>query len=106
MELIGGLYDRVEFIKPNNSIKDSDSKEGLKQNKLRNACSEFESFFIQEVLKSARKSIPEGGFFEKGNEEKTYNALMDQEMAKSMSKGRGIGIGEMLYQQLKLDEKK
>jgi len=108
MEIIGGFFDSVEHITKNKFIKENDDakdvKNDFKQKKLRNACAEFESFFIQEVLKSARKSIPENGFFEKKLESDTYKAMMDQELARCMAKGKGLGLGEMLYEQLLTDK--
>lgn len=48
-----------------------------------------------------RKTIPEGGLVEKSQGTKTFESMLDQEYAKSLSKAGGIGLAEVLANQLK-----
>ncbi len=48
-----------------------------------------------------RKTVPEGGLFEKDMASELYKEMMDMEIAKSSASGKGIGIGEAMYQQMK-----
>jgi len=68
--------------------------------KLRRACSEFESIFLHYILKSARRSLPENGLFDKTNESKIYQSMLDEQMALSIALGRGLGLGDLLYEAL------
>ena len=72
----------------------------LKDAKLRQACADFESIFIYFVLKSARKSIPENGLLESSHESKIYKSMLDEQMAQSVAKGGGMGLGQLLYEKL------
>jgi len=67
---------------------------------LKQACSEFESLFINEILKTARKSFPKNDFLGNSHGSDVYKSMMDMEVAKCLSKGNGMGVGELLYEQL------
>jgi len=70
-----------------------------KEKKLRESCEGFESIFIQKMWEQMRASIPESGFL-KGREEKFWQGMYDQELAKSMASAGGIGLADMMYDQL------
>lgn len=68
---------------------------------LKKACQELESVFLNMMLSTMRKSIPEGGLVEKSQATKTFESMLDEEYAKSLSKSGGIGLAEVLGKQLK-----
>lgn len=70
---------------------------------LKKVAQEFESIFVNIMLKSMRSA---NAVFEKdslmqSNESKMYRDMYDQQLALSLSKGRGLGIADALYKQLK-----
>jgi len=68
--------------------------------KLRKACTEFESLFINEILKFMRRTVPAtslGGF---GAGKDIYQTLFDQELSKNLAQRGGLRIGEMVYKQM------
>jgi flagellar protein FlgJ len=67
---------------------------------LREACAAFESIFIHYMLQSARKAIPEDGLFDNTHESRIYKSMMDEQMARAVARGRGVGLGALLYNQL------
>ena len=67
--------------------------------KLREACEGFESIFIQKMWQEMRNAVPKGGLFQ-GREEKFWQDMYDQELSKSMTKSGGIGLADMMYEQL------
>lgn len=71
------------------------------KNELKQACAEFESLFLNYLLKSMRASVPEGGFVEQGEESKMLKSMLDQKLADEISADGGLGLGEIIYQQLK-----
>ena len=77
------------------------SKELNKVNKdsdLKVVAEEFESLFVYQMLKSARKAkLSEGLFSNQGTE--TYESLLDQEYSKTLSKNHSFGIAEALLRQ-------
>ena len=70
--------------------------------KLRKVCADFESIFTYNLMKSMRKSIPDGGFLNKSSIRQNWEMIMDQKIADSISqKGQGLGLQAMLYNQMK-----
>ncbi len=74
---------------------------GNQKDKLKQACAEFESLFLNYLLKSMRASVPEGGFVEQGEESKMLKSMLDTKLADEISANGGLGLGEIIYQQLK-----
>tara|TARA_E500000331_G_C16980549_1_gene593347 strand:- start:114 stop:416 length:303 start_codon:yes stop_codon:yes gene_type:complete len=65
---------------------------------LKDVAQEFESLFVYQMLKSARKAkLSESLFSNQGSE--TYESLLDQEYAKTLSKNHNFGIAEALLRQ-------
>ncbi|EAR20215.1 flagellar assembly peptidoglycan hydrolase FlgJ [Nitrococcus mobilis] len=66
---------------------------------LRTVAKQFESLFVQSLLKSMRAATPGGSLFS-GHGVKQYRSLLDQQLASSIAQGRGIGLAAMLERQL------
>ena len=79
-----------------------DSAKNSKDNsELRDVAEQFESVFINMMLKTMRSTIPEGqGYIEKSNATQTYETMLDEEMSKNMAKGGGLGLSDMIYKSL------
>ena len=67
---------------------------------MRDVCRQMESLFIHHLLKEMRATIPKSGFISGGRAEEIYTSMMDAEMAINISNRGGIGLSEMLLQQL------
>ena len=67
---------------------------------LRRACQEFEAVFTTYLLKSMRKTIPRTESMDGGLREDIYTAMMDEEVARAVAKGPGIGLAAAIYRQL------
>ncbi len=67
---------------------------------LRKSSQEFEALLLMEMLKSMRKSVPEGDLFEKDTSTEIFRDMLDSETAKAASRGKGLGIGDAMYKQL------
>ena len=72
-----------------------------KDEKLRQACEGFESIFIQKMWEQMRSSVPKEGYLH-SREEEMYQSMFDQEFSKKMASAGGIGLGDMLYEQLSM----
>ena len=64
---------------------------------LKAACKDCEAIFVNMLLKEMRKSVPTS---DTSFAESTYTELLDEEIANNLSKGKGIGIADMMYKQL------
>lgn len=68
---------------------------------LRQSTQEFEALYINEMFKAMRKTIPESGLIEKGMSEDIYQEMLDMERARTASEGKGIGLGNAMFEQLR-----
>lgn len=76
--------------------------EAQKEKKLREACEGFESIFIQKMWQQMRATLPKTNMLQ-GKEEQYWQSMYDQELAKDMTKAGGIGLADMMYDQLSRD---
>ena len=74
--------------------------------RLREASNEFEAIFIQQMLKTMRKTSLESDFIKKSEGEKIFRSMLDEQYAIISAKSGSLGLGEMIYQQLKSNLKK
>jgi flagellar protein FlgJ len=90
------------MIEANAAIHNSATEStDIRQARLRNVCSEFESVFITYMLKSMRTAATEDGLLGNSNESKIIRSMFDENLAIGMSKGKGMGLGKMLFESLK-----
>lgn len=73
--------------------------------KLKEATQEFESVFIGMMLSQMRNSVMKSDFFKKSQEEDVWNSMMDQELAKTWARNEGVGLANLLFQQLRQSPK-
>ena len=70
------------------------------QDKLLEACNDFESIFVKYMMQQMRETIPENGLFGQSQAEKIYTGMLDDEVSKSVSHGRGLGLAKAMYEQI------
>jgi len=68
---------------------------------LKAAAQQFESVFLNMMLKSMREATPQDGMFE-SEQTKMFTGMLDQQLAQSMS-SRGVGLADMMVKQLSLN---
>lgn len=73
---------------------------GRDPQQLKAAAQQFEAVFIQQMFKEMRNTVPDDGLIPRGNAEDTYTQMQDAEAAKIMAERGGIGLAEMMLQEL------
>ncbi len=68
--------------------------------KVKQACSDFEAIFIKQMLDSMRKTVDKTSLLGGGMAEEIFEDMIYDEYAKKMSKTGDFGIKDMLYRQL------
>lgn len=66
---------------------------------LKSVAQQFESIFMNMMLKSMRDATPQGGLFD-SDQSKLYIQMFDQQLAQKLSTGKGIGLADMMVKQL------
>lgn len=94
-------------VEAKSRVKDKSDAQAIKEAKedakLKKACEGFESMFMNMMYKEMRKTVPKSGFWGNSNAEDLWQDMMDSEMVDQMAKSGGIGLADMLYNQLKRD---
>lgn len=68
--------------------------------KLREVCDQFESIFINMMFKDFRGSISDDSLIPRGQGEKIFESMLDEELSNEMAKSGSFGISNVMYQQL------
>ena len=66
---------------------------------VRKVAQQFESMFTRMMLKSMRDTVGTDPLFG-SDQEKMYQGMYDDQLALQLSKGRGLGLADMLVRQL------
>ncbi len=107
---VGGVkYGKGVSAEANISeAKESDFKAKLEaaaeskdDSQLREVAREFEAYFLGIMLKQMRKTVIDGGLIEKSEARKHFESMLDDEYAKNISSGEGIGIASAIYEAMK-----
>ena len=69
------------------------------EKKIENVSRDFESIFLHKLLTSMRKTVPKSGLLDSFATD-MYKSMMDEEISKEMSKNKGMGMGQMIYNDL------
>lgn len=92
---------------PNRAAFDTKSSQDLRslfqkdpQQGLKAAAQQFETLFLQQVIKSMRDATPSDGLLN-SEQSRFYTGLLDQQMAQNIAtSGKGIGFAKLIEQQL------
>ena len=70
------------------------------QTALKKACQDFESIFVQMVFKNMRNDTTNDPLFEKSQAQAIFEGMLDEELSKKVAGSNGMGIADMLFNQL------
>lgn len=68
---------------------------------VRAAAQQFESYFLQMMLRTMRQTLSQDGPFD-SQETRMFSEMFDQQVAQNISQGKGLGLADMLVQQMQL----
>jgi flagellar protein FlgJ len=71
------------------------------ETRLMETCRDFEAIFMGELLKSMRKTVPQGGMLANSFGQDVFQSMLDDEYAKQMASSHSTGLAEILFQQLR-----
>jgi len=84
---------------PSGSISTDTARE-MHREKLKKTCADFESLFLNYMLKSMRSTVTEGGIVDQSEESKMFKTMFDENLAKEIAASGGLGLGDILLKQL------
>ena len=82
-----------------------EKQKGTDDEQLLDACKQFESSFVEQMFKEMQKTVPETeySFKSTGTMVDYYRDSMIQEMASLSTETGGLGLAQMLYEQMKIN---
>ena len=81
-------------LKANGTASEDDAK-------LKKVCKEMEGVFLNMMLQCMRKTLPKNPLDGPGSQKETLQSLFDMELTRDLAAGRGIGLADMMYRNLK-----
>lgn len=68
---------------------------------LQKATQQFEGYFLNELLKEMRKTVPDDKLLgDTGNGQQIFRDMMDQTLSEKMASRGDLGMARMMYSQL------
>ena len=83
-----------------NNIETNKPNSNKKLEELKEISNQFESIFINQILKQARQNKIENGLFD-SEAINTFNSMIDEQYSEILSKKTNFGISEALFNQFK-----
>lgn len=68
--------------------------------RLQDACEQFESYFIAQLMSETQAQLPRDGIIPRSDAQQTFQEMLNQTYAAEMSHAHGFGLAEMLYRQI------
>lgn len=103
---INALYNTNNVSETTNKLEDT-LKSDLStstDDELMDVCKDFESYFTEQMFKAMQKMVPESDEDMSAYTKQTqdyYKEQMVQTMAENSADGQGLGIAQILYEQMK-----
>ena len=94
---IGQSYHRLAFDVSGFSQLKQQAVNGSPES-IRQVAQQFETLFINMMMQSMRKAVPEGGLFS-SSASQLFTSMFDQQIAQEAA-GKGFGLADMLTKQL------
>jgi Rod binding protein len=106
MEGLGALYDtNTKSSATTNQLEDTLKSDLSKatEDELMDVCKDFEAYFTEQMFKAMQKMIPESEEVSASTRQLQdyYKEQMVQSFAEQSAQGEGLGLAQMLYEQMK-----
>lgn len=94
------IIESTSGVKNSKDLTDAGKTEENNE-RLKEACQEFEAVLWYQVLRAMRKTTTGGGFLSESREMSIYQDMCDEQYAMLLAKQDFAGIGRILYEQLR-----
>lgn len=72
------------------------------KDKVANLAREFESIFMNQMLKAMRQTIPKNNLVNGGHAEEIYSSMIDEELSRKMAYSQQSGLSQTLADQMNM----
>jgi flagellar protein FlgJ len=100
-----GMLSLGQFQKLQNRVQQGKNRLTAEQQqrndeRLKEACKDFQSIFVKQMLDAMRKTVNEQGLLYGGRAEEIFEDMLYEKYAQKISDTAGLGLDEMMYDQL------
>lgn len=88
--------NRTQAIRLGKSVQTEEQVE----KKVRQVAEDFVSVFMDQVMKSMRSTVQENPMMHGDNGEKFFQEMLDTEQSKTLAKGSGFGLTDLIYESM------
>lgn len=82
------------------STAKADKETGQDPKEIKAVCQEFESLFLNYMLKEMRSTVPKSDLLDGGQAERIYTSMFDERLSQELAQKGGIGLAQMLEKNL------
>lgn len=107
IKAIGGGADSVSAQTKKDQVKDENFEQYLKKaysdgdtEKLKKACDDFESMFLNMMYKEMRNTVQKSELTPTDSGRDIFEGMLDEKLMNNAAQNGGIGLSKMLYKQL------
>ncbi len=102
---LSSLYDTKSAANSANKLEDALNSDlsAATEDELMEVCKDFEAYFTEQMFKAMQKMIPESESVSSSTRQLQdyYKEQMVQGLAEQSAEGEGLGLAQMLYEQMK-----
>lgn len=91
---LDGQIESLKAISLNRNKKQTEKQ-------MRETANQFEEVIFRQLLKEMRKTVPKEGMLDDSHASEMYMDMVDDNLAKQMASANALGIGDMVYNELK-----
>jgi flagellar protein FlgJ len=81
----------------------ADQPRDKQEDKLLQACRDFESYLLEQVFRQMRATVLQSGLTERSFSREIFEGWQDEAFTREMARAGGIGLANELYRQLQGD---
>lgn len=85
----------------NRTMPQVDKLSSADEKKLYQACIDFESLFVKQMLDSMRRTVPKGGLFDGGMSQEIFEDRLYNTYAEKISSTASLGLAKQMFEQIK-----
>ncbi len=94
------LMNNLSDLNRIRSLSEKTEKPGLKNKELMDACKDFETIFVKQMLDSMRKTINKTDISENNAGKEYFEDMLYKNYAEKITETANLGISKMMYKQL------
>jgi len=95
------MIEGINPVPPQNLGSYDPTAKQQEESRLKQAAKQFEQVFMQQMFTEMRKGVEKSKMFGDGKDEEMFQGMLDQERTKAWSDNGGIGIAQVIFEQMR-----